>query len=82
MSLRLFDFKCPNCGHAFEALVGPEDREEQCPSCAHLARRQVSRPRLSYLKMGVDPTGLPTAGDKWAKMHEQRAKVEHKQHYG
>jgi putative FmdB family regulatory protein len=33
----IYDFHCRACGHDFEALVRPQDREPtRCPSCQHV----------------------------------------------
>jgi putative FmdB family regulatory protein len=29
----LYDFRCRTCGHEFETLVRPGDRDPVCPSC-------------------------------------------------
>lgn len=72
----LYDFVCTT-GHKFEELVQSHVKMASCPFCRTASVRQLAAPKLDYLKMGLDPHGSPTAGDKWAKMHEQRAK--HKQ---
>lgn len=31
----LYDYKCPSCGHRFEARHGFDDNAPACPSCGH-----------------------------------------------
>ena len=50
-----------------------------CPECGSPSNRLISAPRLDP-RMGLDPEGNPTMADKWAKVREQRAKIE-KKHY-
>jgi hypothetical protein len=40
-----------------------------------MARQQLTAARLDYYNMGVQ-SGLPTAIDKWDKMHRQMARRE------
>ncbi len=46
----LFDFRCKTCGHAFEALVRPQDeRGPKCPSCqGEDLERQLPTFAVSY----------------------------------
>lgn len=69
----LYDFVCAT-GHKFEDLVPWTQKQSTCPICKVVAIRQLSCAHFDYLHMGLDPRGNPTAGDKWAKMHEDRAK--------
>lgn len=71
MPLPLYDFVCKN-GHEFEDLVKAVVKKVNCPDCKTVAIRQLAAPRLDYYNMGLDPCGLPTAGDKWAKMQTQK----------
>ena len=67
---RLFDFKCPN-GHITEELVESETAI-QC-SCGLEAKRILSPIRCQLEGL----TGhFPGAHIKWAKKHEQAAKLE------
>jgi putative FmdB family regulatory protein len=77
--LILFDFRCTHCQHKFEVMVKPDIKSRPCPKCSSEGKRLISAPRLDP-KMGLDPDGFPTAGDKWANMREQRARIE-KKHY-
>ena len=41
----MYDFQCPHCGHAFEALVRASSPLPACPACASTeVNRQVSAP--------------------------------------
>lgn len=71
MPLLMFDFECESCGK-FERLVDSKSQTVQC-GCGKEAKRLISPVRLDW-KMGVD-TSLPTMADKWARMHEQKAKA-------
>lgn len=42
--MRLFDFRCDECGRVFEELVDSADEEVRCPACGSpRATRQLSR---------------------------------------
>ena len=73
----MFDFICDSCGHEFEELVKPDVYvNKECPNCSSgKPTRQISPGTINYRRMGVDPD-FPTAGEKWAKMQEQRKRVE------
>jgi putative FmdB family regulatory protein len=76
--LIVYDFKCPCCNTVFERMVHSDKHTYVCPECQSPdAKRQISAPRFD-IRMGVDPTGNPTMGDKWARMHTQARKVEDK----
>ncbi len=75
----LFDFRCTACAHAFDDLVKSDVHSIPCPKCASEAKRLISAPRLDP-RMGLDPDGCPTMGDKWARVRKQRATIEEK-HY-
>lgn len=72
--LILFDFECPN-GHSYDDLVQPDVHQAPCPTCGQEGTRQVSAPRFDP-RMGIDATGFPTMGDKWARVRKQRKIVE------
>lgn len=68
----LYDFICID-GHKFTELVKFSERNGQhCPSCGEAASFIPPAPKIDYLRMGLDPTGNPTAGDKWAHIQEQK----------
>lgn len=79
MKLILYDFRCKTCDHKFDDMVKSDVFQLPCPECGSEAKRLISTPRLDP-RMGLDPEGNPTMGDKWAKVREQRAKIE-KKHY-
>lgn len=74
----LYDFRCEGCGITFESLEKSHVFEIECIACGDVAKRQMSTPKIDYRHMGLDPVGSPTAGDKWAKMHEKDARREPK----
>ena len=69
MALQINDFRCEDCGHTFESLEDPAVSAIK-QMCGAIARKKFPSPRLD-LRMGVNPHGFPTAGDRWAKVHEQ-----------
>lgn len=75
MKLILFDFRCQQCSSVFDDLVKPDVFEAPCPECGGNGTRLVSKPRIDP-RMGLDPDGFPTMGDKWAQVRAQRKKVE------
>ena len=68
----LNDFKCSDCGALEEALENREVREIRCKTCNGTAQRVRTVPK--FCLDGTDP-GYPDAYDKWAKDHEQGAKI-------
>lgn len=71
----LYDYQCPN-GHKFEDFNSVEKRMKQkCPECGVSAKKLLNTVRLDYYDMGTDPS-MPTAWDKWARMHEKEARRE------
>lgn len=71
--LMLFDFECPD-GHTFEELIPSDQQTYQC-KCGKDAERQISSVRIDWRKMGTDPD-FATCADKWAKMQEQKSRIE------
>lgn len=45
----LYDFKCDECGHAFEQLV-KSDATVGCPQCSGVATKQISAPGKPVFK--------------------------------
>lgn len=79
--LLLYDFECTTCGSEFEELVKTTFFTATCPKCSGTGRRLIPTGKINYRKMGVDPD-FPTAGEKWAKMQEQRKRVENAKERG
>lgn len=77
--LRLFDHECRLCGLVFEELVEPEaPKGPPCPKCDAVdAKRLITGTRIDP-RLGIDPSGFPTMGDKWAKIRRQRQQIERK----
>lgn len=76
VKMPIYEYECPH-GHVTEKLANhyaSRDTAVMCSRCGKLAKYKVSAPHIDYLHMGVDPTGNPTAGDKWARMHIEAAK--------
>ncbi len=71
----MFEFRC-NDGHITEKYIGYETTVVTCDICGTDAHRIVSTPRIS-----LDPTDpvYVSAYDKWARVHEEKAKQERKQ---
>jgi len=45
----LHEYKCPKCGHAFEALQKAKDRPlEKCPACGGPLRKLISSPAIQF----------------------------------
>lgn len=75
MSKRMFEFQC-EAGHITEKYIGYETTVVPCEACGNDAKRIISMPRISL--DGTDPVYV-TAHEKWAKRHEEKAKLERKQ---
>ena len=73
----MYEYHCPECDSITTHLTEEATREDPhiCEKCEALANYIVSAANLDYLHMGVDAIGNPTAGDKWAKMHEEAGKL-------
>lgn len=72
-----FDFRCQSevCKHKFTDMVKPDVFQAACPECGGESKRLISAPRLDP-RLGLDPESFPTMGDKWAKKHRQRRRIE------
>lgn len=71
----IYQYRC-ECEHVFTELKKIADRAtHECPECGVTAKQEITPIHLDYLSMGRDPDSFPTAGDKWAKIHEQDARV-------
>jgi putative FmdB family regulatory protein len=70
----LYDYHCKNCGETFDEFRPMDKRYKcKCPTCGKQADKLLNTTRLDYYNMGVDPA-LPTAVDKWDKMHRKEAR--------
>jgi putative FmdB family regulatory protein len=70
----LYSYKCNSCGTEFDEFR-PVEKRKSCPceACGKEAKQQLTAAHIDYLGMGTSPSN-PTAYDKWAKIHEKRAK--------
>ncbi len=70
MARILFDYECLDCSNKFEELIYTDRPDTTtCPECkSDYVTRLISAPRIDP-KLGTDPEGFPTMGDKWAKKH-------------
>jgi putative FmdB family regulatory protein len=73
----LYEYECKN-GHVFDAFSSMEKRKShKCPECKVTAKQRITPSHLDYLGMGTSPS-LPTAADKWARMHEKEGERQYK----
>lgn len=70
---RMFEHKCSK-GHITEALVDYEATEVLC-ECGEVATRIISTPRIAL--DGTNPNFVG-AYDRWARVREEKAKIEAK----
>ena len=69
----LYDYKCPNCDHRFEARHSFDDSPPACPNCDHgdVQRIITKAPRVAQgMNARVSDTGTATKEqlqDKWAE---------------
>lgn len=72
MSVRVYDYRCPN-GHVSEHFEDAGTDAVECPECDQLALRQIAAPRAK-----LDPfTGdFPSAADKWVRDRESHMRKE------
>ena len=75
VSRRIYEFRC-NDGHITEKYIGYETTVIDCDVCGQAANRIVSAPRVEL--DGTDPVYV-SAYDKWAKVREEKARLERKQ---
>lgn len=79
MSRRMFEFKCDS-QHVTESLVELETQTLQCSVCGETATRMLSTPRIALNGWNMH---FPTAADRWARNHEEAARVaKSKSYYG
>jgi len=72
MSLRMFDFACPN-GHVIELLVPADTREATCLECGQVSRRLIGAPRAVLEPFSGS---FPGAADAWERRRESHMKKE------
>lgn len=78
----LSDCKCRDCGAVTEHWVKPgQPPTDPCPHCGSPAlERQIGAPHLNYTDMAANgessSDAMGTAVNKWAKMREQKQKIE------
>lgn len=71
--LRMYDYRCEHCGHAFEALVEVQERHTQpCSECHGSAKQAIRSVPMLDPRMGLDPD-FPTAYRNWGTKHEKLA---------
>ena len=73
MARRMFEFKCSE-EHITESFVGYETTQILC-DCGLEANRIISTPRISL--DGTNPDFV-SAYDRWARVREEKAKIEAK----
>ncbi len=71
------DFQCSE-GHTTEHLVEYTQNTVVCPVCGKRAQRKLAAPRS---KLEGITGSFPSAADRWAKVHEQAAKVAQSKSY-
>lgn len=67
----LRDFRCPHCFNVYERFLDSDILEVPC-ACGESALREISMPTISLEGFSGD---FPGAYEKWAKIREDRAKV-------
>lgn len=72
---RLFDYECAYCGNEFEEFFEPS---VECPHCGYSPCTKLITGTRIDPKLGVDPGSFTTLGDKWARVREQKQKIEAK----
>lgn len=77
---RMYEFLCPEHGLQ-EALRPSETTTIICPrdGCTREAQRAISKPRIRL--EGISGS-FPTAADRWARVHEEAARVANKRNEG
>jgi hypothetical protein len=73
----LNDFVC-SLGHVTEHLTDHTQKTVVCSVCGNEAQRMLAAPRS---KLEGITGSFPGAADRWAKVHEQAAKVEQSKSY-
>lgn len=68
----LFDHICDTCNHTFEGWVD-KGVASRCPQCGGEASK-VPGGNVDWKSMGLHADSFPTCGDKWARLHEEKAR--------
>jgi putative FmdB family regulatory protein len=56
----LYEYKCAQCGHEFEALQKAKDKPlERCPNCGGPLRKLISSPAIQFKGKGWYITDYP-----------------------
>jgi putative FmdB family regulatory protein len=71
----LYNFYCNFCATPFEGFAKMTQTQKECPNCGKTAGRCLSMPRIKL--DGCDPS-FSTEYGKWAKRHEQAARIARK----
>lgn len=72
----IYEYKCASCGAVREILCLRRPRVAMVPcACGKQAIYQISAPHFDF-RMGIDADAFPTAGDRWARAHEEQLKKE------
>lgn len=77
IQIMIYEYECKSCGLLFEKYgikLSNCDKPCECPHCKGEGERRISMPHFAYQKMGLDAESFPTAGDKWARIHEKEGK--------
>lgn len=81
MAKILFDFECQVCSQVFEEFyntTAPDENPAKCVCGSTTTKRLIGATRIDP-KLGLDPEGFPTMGDKWARIRNQRTRIERQQ---
>lgn len=77
----LYDYRCPNCNHLFEARHSFNESAPPCPNCQHadVTRVILKTPRVAQgMNASVSDTGKATKEQLRAKWAEETPKLRKK----
>ena len=75
----LFDWECAGCGATFEEFEH-DGKKPLCPVCfTDSATKLIGAPRIDP-RLGLDASGFPSMGAKWAKRRAQHQRTEERRH--
>jgi hypothetical protein len=69
--LLMYDFACGH-GHSFEKLVRQDETTVPCIVCNNPSSRKLATPTINLEGWSLS---FPTAADRWARNHEEAAKI-------